>query len=592
MILQALKGYYDRLAADTENSGVPLFGFARQKVHYCLVLDKTGKLIATNDLRIKQEKKTMPLELIVPEPFIRTGLTIRANFLWDNTGYLLGADNKEKPARLVDKFNEFKNKQKEVSGDIQDEGMQAVVKFLANWDPKSAVSLPDWEEMAGQNIVFRLDGENRYVHDRPEIRRRWMKYYVEKAAESPKGTCLISGHEGPIARIHQSIKGVPGAQTSGAALVSFNLDAFTSYGKGQNLNAPIGEEAAFGYCTALNWLLRVESRQKVRIGDAIYLFWAEKESLTESLLADLLGTDFGQVETEAEDKAALRDIRTILDAARNGRIQDAIKEPSIPFYVLALSPNASRLSVRFWHVGTVGEIIDNISNHFRQMETRKSFENEPEYPSARTLLRETVSKNDPGSAWEKDERVSPLLAGAFLRSILTGSPYPANLLPLLLMRIRMDQTVNYLRASLIKACLVRNYEYGEVSVALDKNSTDTGYRLGRLFAVFERIQSAANPGLNSTIRDKYFGSAAATPRNIFPMLWSLSQQHIGKLRKDSDKKRLAGFFDAKVEEIASALTATALPVSLSPEKQGLFFLGYYHQRQDLFTGKTEQTEEE
>ncbi|MEN6441443.1 MAG: type I-C CRISPR-associated protein Cas8c/Csd1 [Syntrophobacter sp.] len=592
MILQALKGYYDRLSADPDTKGVPLLGFARQKVHFCLVLDKTGKLIAENDLRLRQDKKALPLELIVPEPVIRSGLTVRANFLWDNTGYVLGADNKEKPARLVEKFNKFKSTQREVCGDLQDEGMQAVLRFLDDWNPENAVSLSDWKEMAGQNIVFRLDGETRYVHDRPEIRGRWMAYYAGKAAESKAGMCLVSGSEGPIARIHQSIKGVPGAQTSGAALVSFNLDAFTSYGKDQNLNAPIGEEAAFGYCTALNWLLRKESRQKVRIGDAIITFWAEKESLVEGLLADLLGADISQVETDAEDKAVVRDVRIILEAARDGRLQDAVREPETRFYVLALSPNASRLSVRFWHVGTVGEIICNISDHFRHMEIKKSFDNEPAYPSARSLMRETVSKNDPGTAWEKDERVSPLLAGAFLRSVLTGAPYPGNLLPLLLMRIRMDQTVNYLRAALIKACLVRNYNLGEVSVALDKNSTDTGYRLGRLFAVFERIQSAANPGINSTIRDKYFGSAAATPRNIFPMLWSLSQQHIGKLRKDSEKKRLAGFFDAKIEDIASALDATALPAFLNPESQGLFFLGYYHQRQDLFTGKTEHSEEE
>lgn len=591
MILQALNEYYDRLSSATGNDGVPLLGFARQKIHHCLVLDREGNLVGQNDLRTKHKGRPLPVELVVPEPVKRT-VAIAPNFLWDNTGYVLGQDSREKPERLQEKFTEFKKLQHSIGGDLEDEGMLAVLSFLDSWNPENASALYGWEEMAGSNLVFRLDGETQYIHERPEVRSRWVRFYSERAAESSIGMCLVTGTEGPIARIHQSIKGVPGSQTSGAALVSFNLDAFTSYGRAQNLNAPIGEGAAFAYCTALNWLLRNESRQKVRIGDAMVVFWTERESIAEDLFADLLDTDLSLTEADADDKSVIRDLRTILEAAKRGRIQDALQEPDVSFYLLALSPNASRLSVRFWHIGTVGETITNITRHFDHLRIRKSFDNEPDYPSARTLLRETVSRNDPGSSWEKDEKVPHLLAGTFLRSVLTGSPYPENLLALLLMRIRTDQTLNYPRAALIKACLVRNHGKEEIKVSLDKDSTDTGYRLGRLFAVFERIQTAANPNINSTIRDKYFGSAAATPRNIFPMLWGLCQQHITKLRKDSEKKGFSRFFDTKVEEIVSSMDAKALPSFLNPESQGLFYLGYYHQRQDLFAGKSEQVEEE
>ena len=591
MILQALNSYYERLVGDPENDEVPMLGFSRQKIHFCLVLDRDGNVVDVNDLRIGEGKKVKPLELIVPEPVIRT-VSIAANFLWDNTGYALGADGKDKPHRLVQKFTAFKQTQFSVASELEDEGMLAVLRFLENWVPERAPEMKNWSEMVGLNIVFRLDGEPRYVHDRPEVRGQWIRFHTGSTAET-QGMCLVTGRESPIARLHQSIKGVPGAQTSGAALISFNADAFTSYGKTSNFNAPVSEGAAFGYCTALNWLLRTGSRQKVRIGDAIFVFWTERKSIAESIFAGLFdsGIDLGQ--TDAGESGALRDLRIILEAARSGRIQDAVEEPDVLFYLLALSPNASRLSVRFWHVSTVGEIVGNIAKHFDQLEIVKNFDNEPQYPSPRTLLRETVSRNDPGKAWEKDDKVSPVLAGAFLRSVMTGGPYPENLLPMLIMRIGADQTVNYLRAALIKTFLVRNCKK-EVSVSLDKDSTDTGYRLGRLFAVFERIQTAANPSISSTIRDKYFGSAAATPRNIYPVLWGLSQQHIAKLRKDAEKKGLAHFFDAKVEEILSALDATPLPAFLSPEDQGLFFLGYYHQRKDLFAGKAEpeKTDEE
>ncbi len=590
MILQALNCYYHRLIADPENGGVPLAGFSRQKIHFCLVLDREGNLVEEDDLRVKEGKRELPLELVVPEPVKRT-VAIAANFLWDNTGYVLGGDAKGTPERASRMFAAFREMQHSVAGDLEDEGMKAVLRFLEGWKPEQALSLKKWDQMAGLNVVFRLDGERRFIHERPMIRERWAGYCSENAGEK-KGMCLISGEEQPIARLHPAIKGVPGSQTSGAALVSFNLDAFTSYGKDQNYNAPIGERAAFAYCTALNWLLRNGSRQKVRIGDAMVVFWTERSSEVENLFAGLFETDLDIADSGADDTGALRDLRAILEALRGGRVQEAVKEPEVRFYLLALSPNASRLSVRFWHVSTVGEILQNVFQHFQQLEVVKSFENERRYPSIRTLLRETVSHNEPGSLWEKDEKVSPLIAGAFTRAVFTGAPYPQNLLPALLTTIRSDQTINYLRASLIKAFLIRNCRHEEVSVSLDKENTNTGYRLGRLFAVFERIQTAANPGINSTIRDKYFGSAAATPKNIFPMLWSLSQQHMGKLRKDSEKKGLAGFFDRKVGEITEALEATPLPAFLNPENQGLFFLGYYHQRQDLFTGKTDKIETE
>lgn len=588
MILAALNTYYERLSGGSERDEIPMFGFARQRIHFCLVLDKNGNLIDENNLQRMEGKKLVAPEMIVPVPVKRT-VAIAANFLWDNTGYVLGADQTANGRRLAEKFESFQKHQRKVGGDLQDDGMVAVLRFLEQWTPDNAPNLKSWQQMAGLNVVFRLEGEARYIHQRPEVYNRWLTYYADNSSET-KGMCLVTGEYGPVARLHQSIKGVPGAQTSGAALVSFNLEAFKSYGKEQNFNAPIGEQAAFAYCTALNWLLGKTSRQKIVLGETTVVFWTERGSEVETFFADLFDTGLQVEDNGPDDKAAVADLRAILKAARNGRIQEVITEPDIPFYVLGLSPNASRLSVRFWHASTVGRILDKLYRHFQQLEISRSFENEPRYPAARVLLRETVSKNDPGRAWEKDEKVSPLLAGSFLRAILTGDPYPESLLPTLLMRLRTDHQINYLRAALLKACLVRNLNK-EVSVSFDKGNLNIGYRLGRLFAVFERIQTAANPNINATIRDKYFGSAAATPQGIFPILWTLSQQHLGKLRRDSEKRGLAHFFDSRVEEIVSSLKAQPLPSHLSAENQGMFFLGYYHQRQDFFQSSQKSEEE-
>lgn len=584
MILQSLKKYYDRLAGSGEDD-VPLFGFARQKIHFCLVLEPDGDpaTVRVMDLRVLDGKKPRPVELIVPEPVIRS-VQIDANFLWDNTGYVLGADARDKPDRALQAHDEFRKLAHRIGDGVDDAGMKAVLRFLDAWKPSDAPTLALWSEMIGQNLVFRLQGDRCFVHERPAVRAAWSNNCAAKAPDA-EGMCLITGSEGSLARLHPAIKGVAGAQPSGAALISFNLDAFTSYGKDQNFNAPVGREAAFAYTTALNRLLSGGSRQKVRIGDTTLVFWAERETLAESLLAGLLDP---QIQTDllgAADDGAVKSLRVILEAARIGRVQDAVDEPDVPFYVLGLSPNAARLSVRFWYESTVGEIVRNIGRHFREAAIVKSYESDPEYPSAWQFLRETAPLG-------KSENISPLLAGAFMRSVLTGSFYPQNLLQTVLTRIRADQRINTLRASLIKACLIRNHNHGEIGMSLDSSSTNVGYRLGRLFAVLEGIQSEANRGISSTIRDKYFGSAAVTPQKIFPMLFGLAQQHLAKLRRDPDRKGFAVFFDKKIQEILSSFDASALPSFLNPENQGLFAIGYYHQRQDFFAGKPEQNEEE
>ncbi len=586
MILHALDKYYDRLA-ESGQEGIPLLGFGRQKVHFCLVIDREGNLAVDPQTLCRQEgSRRIPRELIVPEPVKRSS-GIAANFLWDNTGYVLGNDSKGNPTRTAQSFAAFKELQVLVGEDIDDEGMSAVLKFLGKWDPSRTQDLPNWEEMAGQNVVFQLleDDRNRFIHERPRVREAWLRYCQSKV-DGPESMCLVTGKNSRVAKLHPSIKNIVGAQSSGAALVSFNLDAFRSYGKEQNLNAPVGEKAAFSYTTALNWLLRNESRQKIRIGDTTVVFWAERKAELEDFFAELLAPSQDDTEEEAEDSSAVQAIRVILKAAGEGHIHDALTEPATPFYVLGLSPNASRLSVRFWLMSTVEQVVSRVYAHLDQLQIVENFQSEQKFfhPPIWRLLRETA-------ALSKSENISPLLAGAFARAVLSGELYPPSLLSSLLVRIRVDHNVNRLRAGLIKAFLMRNHRM-EVAVSLDRSNTNIGYRLGRLFAVLERVQEKANKGINSTIRDKYFGSASATPRSIFPTLLNLSQKHLSKLRRDEEKKGIYVYLDRNIEEIVTDLEAKPLPAFLEPTDQGLFSIGYYHQRKDLFTKDSANKEEE
>jgi CRISPR-associated protein Csd1 len=559
MILHALNTYYTRLRVDARVE-VPLFGFSRQNIHFALLIDTNGTLLQVQDLREVDANRFIPRRLTVPEPPKRTS-GIAPTFMWDNTGYVLGADSKGNPARSLQQFTAFKRHHHDLGDGFDDEGMKAVLRFLDNWDPREAATLDLWEEMAGMHVVFQLDGELRFVHERPAIQDLWVKHFRSQSS-TVVGTCLVSGQQKPIARLHPDIKRVRGTQAKGAALVSFNRDAFTSYGKTQSFNAPVGEDAAFAYSTALNHLLRPESRQRVQIGDASTVFWTERESPIEGFM--------GLILDPRDDAADLKELRDFLEAVRDGRSPPNIDDPDMNFYMLGLSPNAARIAVRFWHVSSVADISAKLGQHFQDLAIVRSYETDRPFPGMWQLLRETAVQG-------RSENISPSLAGALMRSILLGVPYPYILLTAVINRIRADQRVTYLRAAMIKAYLVRKHRSTrttmEVSMALNAQTTNVAYRLGRLFAALEKAQRDAVPGAGSTIKDRFYGAASAAPRTVFPQLLRLAQHHIQKATYGHRTEKL-------IEDVMSGIET--FPAHLTLDDQGLFALGYYHQRQALY----------
>jgi CRISPR-associated protein Csd1 len=568
MILHALNELYKRLAEDA-GSGIPPRGFSWQPVPFALEIAPDGTLKQVLDLR-DDSKKRMARLLVLPEPLKTSGSGVSANFLWDNTGYVLGVDTKGKPERSSRAFRSFRERIDEVGAELEDEGLAAVRAFLDAWDADAVAAWPDWKDMVDRNLVFRLAGDACFVHERPGVKNAWLAFSQANVSKVV-GQCLVTGNSGPVNPTHPKIRGVKDAQGTGASLVSFNADAFTSYGKEQSCNAPVSEEAAFNYTTALNDLLKRESRQKVQIGDATTVFWTEKKSASESLLPFVF--------SQAEDQGDLQKLRLFLEALCEGKLSDEItEEEKLRFHVLGLSPNVGRISVRFWHVDTVGGMWAKVRQHFDDLRIVKRFDKEPDFPPHWLLLKAASLREDL-------DNLSPLLSGALMRSILTGAAYPAGLLSSVMGRIRAEQEITYARAALVKACLVRNARLrGETSevitVSLDESSTNPAYLLGRLFAVLEKLQQEAIPGANATIKDRYFGSASATPRAVFPVLLRLSQHHISKIEYGRT-------YDRRIQDILDGLNIAegGFPAHLSLEEQGLFALGYYHQRKDLWTSK-------
>ncbi|RQD77586.1 MAG: type I-C CRISPR-associated protein Cas8c/Csd1, partial [Candidatus Syntrophonatronum acetioxidans] len=439
----------------------------------------------------------------------------------------------------------------------------------------------------GGNIVFRLQGDNQYIHERKHVVQAWSAY-CSSSDDAVVGQCLVTGKDLPIARLHPNIKGVAGAQSSGASLVSYNLDAFSSYGKKQSYNASISEKAAFRYTTALNYLLSSE-KQRIRFGDTTTVFWAERSG--SGLEEDLLGALFFPVKEENEKKSKepdriTRDPRTIQlmhDIFSRIRAGKPIAEEltgvdlNVNFFILGLAPNASRLAIRFWHLDQYGNILKKLGQHHKDLEIVRNKNYDPEFISISRILKETAPRGD-------TKRIPPLLGGILMRAILTGMPYSQVLFNSILSRIRADHNVNYVRAALVKAVLTRNHRFYKkdeevIKMSLDEQNINTAYRLGRLFALLEKAQVDANPGLSATIKDRFFGAASAMPASVLPILLRLNQHHIAK----AEYGRL---LDKRIEEVLSLVDS--FPHYLKLEEQGLFVLGYYHQRQALYTKKEKE----
>lgn len=587
MILTALNNYYGRLV-EQGNPDVPPYGYSPENISYCLVIDREGALIDVVSLLDTTEKKPRPSVYLVPQPPKRAS-NVAPCFLWDKSSYVLGLTSSEKDkdihrARQThEKFKEYHRHWLEGEDDV---GLQALLAFLDRWDPEDEtfVNLVPIDAL-DTNLVFRLDEELGFLHQRDgakAIRDRQLA-----SPDQQTQTCLVTGESAAVAALHPTIKGVNGAQSSGASLVSFNLSAFESHGKKQGMNAPVSERAAFGYGTALNYLLRRDpkNRQRLQIGDSTVVFWAEAESpqeaeASEDFLGGLLSPP---TNSEDLDNPEVERLHATLNKVAAGEPLQNLNlqlKPDTRIYILGLAPNAARLSVRFWEVDTLERFTQRIGEHYRDLLLQPAPWKKP--PSIWRLLLETVPYRNGKS---KSDDVAPHLAGELARAILTGRRYPRHLLTHMIMRMRADGHMSSLRVALCKAVLVRDQRLGsikdkEIPVSLDIGNRDPGYVLGRLFATLESVQRAALGGkVNATIRDRYYGAASATPASVFPVLLRNAQSHFSKVRKE--KPGLAVNLEKQTGAIMELLPAE-FPKTLGLEEQGRFAIGYYHQRNEIF----------
>jgi CRISPR-associated protein Csd1 len=591
MILQRLAEHFDRIEKE-----MPPPGFSLQKISFCVVLEPDGRLNLFQSLQQQEGRRLVATQMFVPGQSKPPGQGINPCFLWDNASYLLGWSSDpdpDKTARAALAFEAFRNRHIKIETEINHPAFSAVCSFLRGWSPEQALDHAALlSEIATNFGVFRIAGEMHYVHELIALPLEASEQETDSESRVMCGMCLVSGANDEIARLHEpKIKGVAGAQSAGALLVSFNASAYESYGKSQSYNAPVGALTTFKYTNALNYLLNKRNR-RVSLGDSTVVFWADHPNVLEDCLSELFSEALrDESPIIEEDKERVRQARLLLTQLRDGAAESVEPGDDQPtrFFLLGLSPNASRISVRLWVEADAAELRDRLGKHLRDVAL--DYGKDDRLLTLRRIVAATGRAEHDAKGRLKSfdtKAVSPQLSGDLARSVLTGAAYPQSLLATMIRRIHSDGEVAYARVAAIKACLARNSRLRgnplEVTVKLDPTETNAGYNCGRLFALLEKVQTDSAGGeLNSTIKDRYFSSASTTPALVFPRLFRLSQHHLGKLETGHKIS-----YDRRLGEVMALLDQ--FPRQLALEDQGRFVIGYFHQRQDLYTSKKDKEE--
>jgi CRISPR-associated protein Csd1 len=570
VILEALNRYYERLRA-RDNITIAPEGFAAQSVGFAVRLNGKGEFLEIRDLRKHAAKgeKLVPVKMILPNLGKTRSMGIAPNFLWDNPMYLLGLDTIGKPELTKERHAGFRAFHEKLLGNIDLPEAQALLAFLQNPVMEDPRILERAEELTASHLVFQVG--NAYTHDIPALKDVWVSH-IHNDAKAVLGVCLATGKKGPIARLHMPVKGVAGARSTGASLSSFNPPAFTSFGKEQNLNAPVSKAAAFGYVTGLNYMLSSPA-QRLRLGEATVVCWTEEETPLEENLFSLI--DGKAMSPGRESAGKLAEVLKKLGQGFSAAEAWGDLDPHVRTHVLALKPSSGRLSIPFYIEATASELLERITEYYADLEIVRTFADEPPFPSVWQIAAAVLS---PGKNMDDIRR----LGEDIVRAALSGRPLPACLLPMCIKRISLGDSINSVKAGLLKAVLIKNHAHKENLMTLNPEHSSQAYQLGRLFSFCEGVQRlAVGKHITNCIRKQFFAAASVTPARVFPFLLRNAQIHILKARANGYDKLIRSVFER---------ISDGFPAHLNLEDQGLFVLGYYHQRADGIASANQQAD--
>lgn len=587
MILNALYDLYG-LKRQSDPDAMPEQFWCKKNVAWELTISREGKPLSLLPLLAADGKQAQ--SLIVPD--VQRASNICAFFLCDDARYVLGLPENDKDQKSTKRHEKFQSFTKEVIGSLEDDGAEALIRFIDSdaWDAATDEVLSPLKDDVKSRIVFHLEGDQCRIDERDRIKEAWRGYSREQEAKAPEGMCLVTGNYGHLAKLFPMVTGLDGAQKSGTALISLNKKAFSSYGQKTNTAGAISGEAAGKAGNALLYVLK-DSKHRVRIGDDYLVFWTESTSFAaDDVLSLYFDADYISPDNKALDISEDVDVRDAVGAAlesiRRGKRPLDIPADT-PYHLLGLAPYQARLAVRLYETGTLGTLHESISLFLRDTEMVGV-----KPCSLKDYLLQAASSGKNGS-------LPGTVVTACLRAVIHRSAFPAALFEQILLRMRIDKATKNCRdmgrrAAILRACLIRKARRSSVekgttverslTVSLNKDNSNQGYLLGRLFALLERVQRDAIGDTNASIRDRYMGAAATTPGKVFPQLLSLAQHHVSTSNAKSTRNR-GDYINRMISEVVDKIDDGGFPKTLSYDDQGVFYIGYYQQREALFAGK-------
>lgn len=577
MILKALYDYYNRCG------NLPAPGMEEKEIGFVIVISKEGKFLRFEDCRTD---KTIGRVYLVKKHVSRSSAAV-ANYLYDNSAYVLGYSDKDDSEKNQLYFNTFVEKVQSILDRMPD---NSDIRTLMNFYAQGREAIhseveqdPLWEDIK-KNLSkkysvfsFRIEGDLRILAEKKEL----MQTNEGTKNDNSRGLCMVTGVQGELVDTTTATM-IQGSQAT-AKLVAFQVNSgYDSYGKEKCGNAPISHEAEFAYTTALNTMLRRDSRNKFTVGNRTFVFWASSndkaaEQAEESLF-DLLGYP---EEKKDNPNAKIEQVRKVFTAIYSGSLSTSLEDR---FYILGLAPNSARIAVVYWSETPLRDFAGKILRHFDDMEIIDTRKDRKPYMGIKDILSAVTLGG-------KQSEATPNLPESIIKSIFLGTPYPYTLLSACIRRIRAESgdgnAARITRIAIIKAFLNRqNVNDKRMEIMLDKRNTNQGYLCGRLFAVLDRIQEDAN-GISS-IRERYMNAASSTPSSVFATILNLSSHHLENLSNEGKKV----FYEKLKQEIIDKISSDGFPAHLDLQDQGRFFVGYYHQRQDFFNKKEENNNDE
>lgn len=546
MLLEQLLAYarVPEVAAE-----LPPVGYAPRRVKWLITLSLDGKCrYLMNTATAGKGKESRGIEIMIPDLVRTSGIAPR--LLADTASYVLGIAEPCRKERAAEQHRAFVEAVRSCLSATGHPYVAAVLRFLEGLPDTWNGNVP--EDIApADNVTFEVEGQ--LVVDLPEVRAYWAEVRRAEAEKGqPERICLVCKQRRPVMEIMPvAIQGVPGTNPSGAALISANCDAFEPYGMKGAHHAPLCFNCAERTHRGLNHLL-ASRRNTWRGQKLVYTAWTTGEENFD--LMALLAKPDPHVVVE------------LLKSLGSGK-QPVVGGEAERLYALALSGNVARVVIRDWLDTTVPEIKRRVARFFA---LQRLVDVEGGYcpPVGIYALARATERTDEKKPFIDDA------ASALFRSVLHGYPLPEMLLYKAVQRIRQEQSISRVRAILIKMVLTEKLGLEEDAlVSLDPNRPEAAYHCGRLLAVYERLQEAANN--SSNLVSRYFGLASTAPAAGFASLNRLAQAHLAKLNRQG-KRVVARAIEAQIMEIKARIGE--MPTALTIGEQGLFDLGYWHQR--------------